>query len=265
MAVTPKSLDFEYNTPPVTEVVVSVQFEDIVGFNTIHFGAIAADFKEQGYTGYQETIPLPKVSLQGESVSPFLFNTSPFLPRVWFIKPEDSSLVQFQRDRFCFNWRKEQQKYPGYETIIGEFTKQYDVLLKAISKLKLPVPTINALELTYINTIPTSEFGSLETVHNALQDINWKPKENLPAPAHMQANFQFLLKSDVQLYVNFSTAHRINNKEKLLQMEQRAVKQIKESTLDLHLQFEEAHNAIIYGFEGLLSETIKKKWGKKHA
>ncbi len=45
------------------------------------------------------------------------------LPRVWFISKADNELIQFQVDRFYYNWRHRGDNYPRYRSVIKKFEK----------------------------------------------------------------------------------------------------------------------------------------------
>ena len=52
----------------------------------------------------------------------------PDLARTWFIHEDENQIIQVQRDRFTFNWRKAKsnQQYPGFSTILKRFETFYN-------------------------------------------------------------------------------------------------------------------------------------------
>ena len=62
----------------------------------------------------------------------------PDLPRIWFIHKNDSEILQVQRDRFTFNWRKTEpdQGYPGFSSICDEFEGFYNQFCHIVKDMK---------------------------------------------------------------------------------------------------------------------------------
>src|SRR5690348_8033242 len=94
--------------PPVTEVVLSVQFDAIAGFELQHFGSLWERFKhkfpnvetKQALEPVWETFAPPSArQLQIRLVQNFM-------PRMWLVSENGTELVQIQNDRFIHNWRK---------------------------------------------------------------------------------------------------------------------------------------------------------------
>jgi uncharacterized protein (TIGR04255 family) len=109
----------EFEQPPVSEVVLWVQFASNPQFRIVHAGLFWGSIREQ-FPSVSEQVPLPPafeafgVPMMGQPVqlqALFAF------PRFWFESDDKTYLLQLQQDRILFNWRATsgQSTYPRYE------------------------------------------------------------------------------------------------------------------------------------------------------
>jgi uncharacterized protein (TIGR04255 family) len=157
----PKNLP-EYRKPPVVEVAISVQFEDLEGFQPLHFGLLWERFQER-YPKTEHHPPLPsRVELfgaRGQQQATLSMQSEFPVGRTWFQSADGLRLIQVQRDRFTLNWRKQDTdaEYPRYETLKAEFRAELDSLLSFVSEHRLGEFTPTQCELTYVNHIPIGQ------------------------------------------------------------------------------------------------------------
>ena len=80
-----------------------------------------------------ETFPNP---IQGPRLR---IDNLPDLARTSFIHDDDSKIIQVQRDRFRFNWRKAESAptYPGCSTIFDEFEEFYNRFRQIVKKQRI--------------------------------------------------------------------------------------------------------------------------------
>ncbi len=155
----------DFNTPPVVEVVLSIQFDDLLGFRHVDVGPFWEIFRED-FPSVSEHLPLaPEFEIFGRpgSEQPHALRRSPIaqfvavppMPRFWFENEQKTEIIQFQQNRFIHNWRKpdEASSYPRYDKIknsfIGEFTKFENFL----TDRGVATPVMNQCEISYINHI----------------------------------------------------------------------------------------------------------------
>jgi toxin HigB-1 len=117
-----------YERPPVSEVVLSVQFASNPQFQIVHAGLFWQLVRDQ-FPNVSEQIPLQAVfETFGGQVAPAgpiqvqAFSTPPF-PRFWFESEDRAYVLQLQQDRILFNWRaiSSDSVYPRYETLRERF------------------------------------------------------------------------------------------------------------------------------------------------
>lgn len=114
----------EYEKPPVVEVVCGILFEPIDTLLVPYFGLLWEKFKAE-YSNCQEVAPLiPTIEYFDEqTVGEFKISDVPPLPRIWFIHVNGNGIIQVQRDRFLYNWRRmrPEDEYPRYHSVIHMF------------------------------------------------------------------------------------------------------------------------------------------------
>ncbi len=151
-----KKLDFA--RPPVDEVVLSVLFQSLDSLLAPHLGQIWQEFREDGFMGIEEQSPVSPIVEEFPSRihEPQLqLRRAPDLARIWFTHEDKSQILQVQRDRFTFNWRKIDlnQQYPGFSTICGKFENFYNRFCQIIKDMKIGEVTPLQYELTYIDQL----------------------------------------------------------------------------------------------------------------
>ena len=122
----------DFSNPPLTEVVLGLQFNSIERFTSAHVGRLWQLFEAQ-YPLTEEHPPImPIFETFGQAlplfsgiVSGLAFSASSLLgmPRTFFLNADRTTVLQIQRDRFLHNWRKvgDADKYPRFEKILPEF------------------------------------------------------------------------------------------------------------------------------------------------
>ena len=155
-----KKLDFA--RPPVDEVVLSVLIQSLDNLLAPHLGAIWTEFKKDRFVRIFEQPPvIPTVEKLTNSMvdAELRIGNIPELARIWFIHENEDQILQVQRDRFTFNWRKtdSDQKYPGFSTIYERFQDFYSRFCLTIEKLDVGSVQPLQYELTYIDQLMYGE------------------------------------------------------------------------------------------------------------
>lgn len=150
-----KNLNFA--KPPVEEVVLSVLFESLDTLLAPHLGEIWQEFKKDGFMDIVEHQQVPPVVERFPNPSrgnQFQINV-PDLPRIWFIHTDDNQVIQVQRDRFTYNWRKTKpsQEYPGFSSICDKFEDCYNRFCQIMTNINIGEVKPLQYELTYIDQL----------------------------------------------------------------------------------------------------------------
>jgi uncharacterized protein (TIGR04255 family) len=108
----------------------------------------------------------------------FRIQQRPIVPRLWFVREDESELIQFQSDRFLHNWKRHQQdaRYPRYEPIRERFFEEISDVMSFLKNSEIGSLDPNQCEVTYLNHIklndgvdPRLEFGRIFTFCGPVQ------------------------------------------------------------------------------------------------
>lgn len=155
----------EFESPPVDEVVMGVQFGSVMNFNTLMYSEVFELFREQYPQAVEQPLLAPTFETfggksRGQGIQ---INFGPERARYWFISQDQSHLIQFQPDRLLINWRKRStgDEYPRFENILETFEHHFNTLNNwYTNKFKSPLQ-INQTEISYINLITVEEYSEL--------------------------------------------------------------------------------------------------------
>jgi uncharacterized protein (TIGR04255 family) len=264
----------DYERPPVIEVVCGIQFEPIPNFHATTFGLFWQTIRDE-YIQAQEMPPLPKVIEQFPPVANIsqprleILGTPP-LPRIFFVNKIPSWLIQLQRDRFLHNWRKEkdQDVYPRYPVVLDKFWKAWEKFSKFCEDENLGEPSVNQLEITYINHIPVDQgWKTLGDLGKVFPDVSWRCEERfLPFPESIGLRLSFILpESQGRLHVSLKHAIRVADSQPVLlcELTARGMSASKNSSA-IRAWFDLGREWIVRGFADLIDKKIQKEqWGRK--
>jgi len=247
-----------YKNPPVNEVVCGMRFRPIDRLRIPHIGLLW-DKLRADYPILQHAPPIS--STKGDML---VDNATGLpIPRVWFINTPDDQLVQFQNDRFYFNWRKRKSDYPRYNHVISNF----ETVLKAVKDLfndfDLGGPEPIEYELTYINHI-TKGIGwdTIGDLPEIFSDFIWNETTArfLPNPEELSwaAKFSF---PEQKSHLIISLKHAIRTEDELPTLIYELKANGNDSVDTFRNWFDLAHEWIVRGFTDLTTEKMHKIWG----
>jgi uncharacterized protein (TIGR04255 family) len=179
----------DFQRPPVTEVVLSLQFGSLVQLKSAHIGFLWAKLRER-YPVVTEQNPIDPVfetfGMPVVNQPQFKFEqlTAPPMPRYWFEAP-DGTLLQVQQDRIVHNWRKRDVDYPRFESVRKDFLWDIGIFEEFLRSENLGTLRFNQSEISYVNTIDlpdgadprgaieqvTSVWKKLDSADRDLEDV----------------------------------------------------------------------------------------------
>jgi uncharacterized protein (TIGR04255 family) len=265
----------DYANPPITEVVLGVQFNSVAGFLSPHLGLIWEAFKTD-FPHVEEHPPLtPTFEIFGPNPNVVDFLSTPFqtgMSRVFFVNTDRTQLLQVQRDRFLHNWRKvgEGDRYPRFEGMLSTFEAGMEKVARVLDGANLGAIVPNQCEVTYINQIPVGETQPFDTIEqifgSAMSNLTL---DDLGNPEDTRFLLRYVLRKDEgddpmgRLIVTAEPGRLANGKTVLqLTLTARGVP----GTSDIEgvsrfLQRGRLH--IVRAFTKLTSEKMQKDWGRK--
>jgi uncharacterized protein (TIGR04255 family) len=253
-----------YKNPPVNEVVCGMRFNTPDKLRIPHIGLLWSKFRAQ-YPLIEHAAPI--ASAKGELLTDPV--TGLPLQRVWFINKTDDQLIQFQFDRFYFNWRRRKgREYPRYNHVIDHFKKAQEIIKTFFIEFDLgPLKPIE-YELVYINHIVKEEgWAKVDDLPNIFSDFTWTKKSGrfLPNPAGMNWKAEFTLPDKVgSLVASLKQATRIEDQVPLfvLELNARGLNEHKK-IVDVSEWFDIAHEWIVRGFTDLTTAEMHKVWERE--
>jgi len=259
----------KYDDPPVIEVVCGVLFKSIQGLLAPHLGLLWEKFRPD-YSECQEVAPLvPVIEKFNESPEIELqLSDKPPLPRIWFLR-SDGSIVQVQRDRFLYNWRKIQPEvdYPHYPEVIDRFQKHLSTFRAFLSEYNLGVVEPLQYEMTYVNHIPQGlAWATMGDIGKVFPDFSWQtesPSGNTPRflspPESVNWQTSFAVSDMSRLHVHIQTAQLRQGGLPVLRLELTARGIGANASLDTMREwFDFAHGLIVHGFADLTGYQVQR-------
>lgn len=152
----------EYEHPPLAEVVLSVEFEEVVGLTAPYLGALWYALFKNDFPRAEQYPPVPSTT-ESFGASPgnpqmqfkiVQANAAPSI-RCWFLTSDGNELLQLQSDRLTHNWRKirDGDVYPRYEYIRQKFESEYQKISHWLEAEELGRLVPTQAEVTYVNQI----------------------------------------------------------------------------------------------------------------
>ena len=259
-----------YEEPPVIEVACGIVFEPLNDLLVPHFGLLWERFRKE-YPQCQEVPPLAAAiesfeEARGQRLR-IEVGTLPPLPRVWFQHETGSGLIQLQRDRFHYNWRKfgPADAYPRFENVIENFRQHFDQLESFLRENNLSNIRPVQYELTYINHIEQKEaMPHLSNIGITFPDFSWRSNKErfLPDPEAVHWQTIFPLPDQAgRLHITINNGKRVHDKKAILNLEitARGIPAAAPKDKMWHW-FDLAHEWIVQGFTDLTSNSAQKEW-----
>lgn len=185
-----------YRKPPVVEVAIGVQFAPITKL-TVPYVGLFWDRIRETFVRAEEQGPLPHIVEPPPPEPQFILMDKPELPRTWFLNEKGDRILQVQRDRLHYNWRKVQpeDQYPRYPIVKREFFDYWTCFCAFLKEQKFPAPVIDQCELVYVNHIPKEAgWSSVSELSDVFSFFRWVPREGfLPTPDALRWSMRFSL------------------------------------------------------------------------
>ena len=261
----------EYERPPVAEVVCGAAFSNLHRFLAPHVGLLWERYKPE-YSECQEHVPLAiQVEMSGGAQAEIELHEVPPLPRVWFMEPAGTRLIQVQRERFHHNWRKTtpEDEYPRHEMVLKLFYDRLGTFRNFLSENDLGDLEFKQFEFTYVNhLLAGSGWDAVADIGNIFPDFSWRGRKDRaggqPEGIYWKTVFA-LPEGSGRLHVTIRNATRITDGQSILYFELTARGIGKESPYDdMRSWFEMAHDQIVRTFEDLVDIDFQRTfWGRK--
>jgi len=265
----------EFDNPPVSEVVFSVQFTPLEKWRSPH-GGMYWSVIQSDYPNTETLLPLsPQIEKFGEefwerSSGVAVQLVKPDITRFWFLDAEGVNLIQVQQDRFIINWRrvKGTEVYPRYkEEIRPRFEREWARFREFLAESNIGVPEVSQCEVTYVNDIPIGEGEDAFTESLSLFSPWWGEGSEsfLPRPEVLTVSGTFQMPQK-KGRLRFTAQHMRRRRDNASVVQLRLVARGKpnsNSDEDVMKWMDLGREWIVRGFTDLTSPEAHKKWGRK--
>jgi len=265
----------EFDNPPVTEVVLGVQFEKLDSLKTPQLGYIWQAFRDR----FPQTEGKPALDPVFEQFGPrpgrrpgvrLQLVEAPPEPRLWFLNESGTELAQVQQDRFVRNWRKREdaEEYPRYRNLRELFRRDFEAFCGLIEREQWGSVEPNQCEVTYVNLIAAGEgwedHGDLDkvlTVFSARYS-----DDHLQKPEQVVVNVQYVLSDEGgeptgRLRIAANPVLRASDNRPAIRLSLTARGKPEGSGIEGAMAFlDRGHEAVVRGFTSITTPEMHKVW-----
>lgn len=267
----------DFDLPPVTEVVLGIQFDRIPGFQTIHAGKLWEKFSEkfpivQEHPPSEPTFETFGTKPVSGGVQLELMSGPLPMPKLWFLNEDQTELIQFQPDRFVHNWRKvkEGDVYPRYERIRSDFISEIECLQSFFLENNLGLLQSNQCEITYVNHILSHDNENIwDNPEIVFKFFKMDLDQNVLGQfENSRIQLRFILNNDDgipfgRLHVNAMPALTRDGKT-MIALSLTVRGSSASGSLDAAANFLDfGRTKIVEGFAELTTEEMHKRWGRR--
>ena len=195
----------------------------------------------------------------------------PLFPRAWFERQDETSLIQIQRDRFLYNWKKvhDEDEYPHYENVIKKLRAVLSRFEFFLTSNDLGRIEPLQYELTYVNHILRGHgWNALTEIGKVFPDFAWRhdQKRFLKNLEGVNWHSTFRLPNGAgRLHSRIRHGIRKHDRHPILLLEFTCRGIGESTTTDAMWQwFDLAHEWIVRGFADLTADEVQKSiWGRE--
>lgn len=260
----------KFDKPPVIEMVIGVEFADLVGLSIPHFGLFWGQIQDKyPLCAVKEPAPSRIEIFEGQHKQEVKLNFPILGPpqiRCWYSNNQQTWLLQLQQDRFIQNWRKtaSDQTYSHYSRVRGRFEKEFQRFQEFVKKQNLGALLIRQCEVSYVNHIePGEKTGTPSDLAEIFPYLSaWKQGDFLPAPDGIGLNTSYVIPENRgRLYIGAQTAFRHLDAKEILQMTVSAkVIPISQDYSEILNALDLGHEWAVRGFTDFTSDKMHRLW-----
>ena len=188
--------------------------------------------------------------------------------RCWFLDDKGNHIVQIQRDRFAYNWRKVtgEEPYPRYEHVRAVFEREWRRFCVFLTDEGMGSPEVNQCEVTYVNHIAYEKgwksFGELNKVL-----ASWSGARSgrfLPEPEKVSVAVKYVIpENQGRLHFTVQPVVRHRDAAELLQLNIVARGAPASSQIEDILQWMDlGRKWIVEGFTDFTTDSMHRLWGR---
>jgi len=259
-----------YDSPPAVETLMGVRFARLSSWNILHFGQLCAFFRHSYPAA--KLVP-PVIEERDIAQGSFDFNDIPL--RVILSNESETELLQVQSSMLMRNWKRTEQNeaYTHYSNLKPKFEEDWRLFKDFSQANGLAQPVVFQCEVTYVNHLLRGQvwesYNDLATLlkpfapRRPISDSG-RFYRYLPEAAAVSLNVGYhIVENGVSLQIAIQSAIRKPDGSEVIQMTITA-KGPPRSNTDQSISdaLDSCHDAVILGFDDVITETAQKHWGK---
>jgi len=187
----------------------------------------------------------------------------------WFFTQDETQLIQVQRNRFTFNWKRGliDAPYPHYENIHPIIGQEWNHFRDFVSSNELGNLDVQQCDISYINHIEKGngweDYGQLEHVLTVWSGAN--RGRTLPAPENVNIGIRYRMPDGMgRLHVLAEPAIRISDYKEVLQLNLTARgKPLSSDPARIFEWFDSAQSFVAESFVDLTTDHMHSIWGMR--
>lgn len=264
----------KYESPPVVETVLSVQFDPLKQYTSAHSGWFWKNYLDETWITSQDA---PRLQDQFERFGDeriwtprgARFSLRPGVEpeRIQFIHKNDERMIQIQGSKFIYNWRKRKSHYPSYDKLLPEFNIQFEKFKQFAEDSGNEKLQLNQWEVTYVNHFFKGELWETSSdLSSILPSLSIPPampdKQQLD---RFNGEWHFIIGENLgRLYITIDQVRVLEEEEEekdalLLQFTARGPITA-ENVDNLKSCFDIGHESIVQSFTDITSKSAHKFW-----
>jgi uncharacterized protein (TIGR04255 family) len=263
----------KFDKPPVIEMVLGVEFADLVGLGIPYYGLFWGLIRDE-YPLYIVKEPAPsRIEIfEEQGKQEITFNLPVLGPppmRFWYINSQQTWLLQLQQDRFIQNWRKtaSEPTYSHYTHVRDRFEKEFQRFQGFIDKQRLGPLQIRQCEISYVNQIELEKKpGAPFELAEISPYLSFQKREDfLPPPDGVTLNTSYVIPENRgRLYIGAQTLFRHSDAKEILQVSVTAkVIPVSQDYSEVMNALDLGHEWAARGFADFTSDKMHRLWERR--
>ena len=256
----------EFDSPPVIETVLGIQFNSLPGYTTSHAGWFRSRYLGSEWTEIRVVSSLldqfEHFDDKRWQVQPSvkLFATPP-PDRTQIIRNDHERMIQIQDTRFVYNWIKKSSEYPRYSRLLPEFREYFKRFTRFAVNASLGNLIVNQWEVTYVNHVPKGDLWSVPKGWSGIVRNICVPTITNCAFDGINGEWLFKLEDDNSSRLRISLQHARGRPSgpELLRIHLIARGNLK-SLDDIVVSLDRGHEAVVRGFTAITTQKAHKYW-----